>query len=48
MNKYEVIHLVDNFKNYTYFNNKTSAYTFAYKNKPSIILFNRKKIKELK
>jgi hypothetical protein len=48
MPKYEVIYLKDKHKNYTYFNNKISAYDFAIKNKPSVVLLNFKRVKEFK
>ena len=48
MNGYEVIHLKGSYKNYTSCDNKTSAYTFAINNKPSEVLFKRKKVKEFK
>jgi hypothetical protein len=48
MPNYEVIYLVEGYKNYTYFDNKTSAYDFAFKNKPSKVLFKRNKIKEFR
>lgn len=47
--KYEVIYLVDNkYKNYTYYDIKSSAYNFAVVNKPSKVLMHGKTIKVFK
>lgn len=48
MPNYEVIYLKDKYKNYSYFDNKTSAYDFAISNKPSKVLFKGKRVKEFK
>jgi len=48
MPKYEVITLNDGYRNYTYFENKTSAFDYAVSNKPSKVLVSRRKVKEFK